>query len=455
MWNYADSDKDVFARKRALIAELLNAEVSPASPAQQALWIVSRLEPDSSAYNIPIGLRLKGLLRPDVLERSLAAILQRQESLRTTFELRGGLLVQRLSPTVSIRLHVDDLSSCSDTQIESEAYAYAAADAAKTFDLNRGPLLRATLLKLRPHDHILICTMHHIIGDAWSAGVFVRELADNYEAFSGDMDYQPEPLRFQYGDAAVWQLEYTHTSKFQRQLEYWKRRLLDAPPMLELPHDRARPAGRTSSGWSQTICLDPVLAGRLHLIAQTNGSTFFILMLAAFNVLLYRYTGQTDILIGVPVAGRNQVETESLIGLFVNTLALRTDLSGNPRFSTLLAQVRDNMLAALANQDVPFERLVEELQPVRSLAYNPVFQVMFATYKGAVQSGSFGDLEASPYVVNIATSRLDLSVAVIEGRDGHWWIQFEYSTVLFDLDTIARMLGHYEQLLRNIAGIAS
>ncbi|MDQ2948878.1 MAG: condensation domain-containing protein, partial [Acidobacteriota bacterium] len=311
--------------------------------------------------------------------------------------------------------------------------------------------LRAALLKLRPDDHILICTMHHIISDAWSAGVFVRELAGNYEAFSRRIDYRPEPLQFQYGDSTIWQREYSHSDIFQRQLEYWKKKLVGSPPVLKLPYDHPRPPGRTSEGWSQTIRLDPALAGRLKVIAQDNGATFFILMLTAFNVLLYRYTAEPDILIGVPVAGRNHVETESLIGLFVNTLVLRTDLSGNPRFSTLLAQVRDTMLEALANQAVPLEKIVQELQPVRSLSYNPVFQVMFATFKGAVRSRSFGDLKASPYVINTATSRLDLSAALIEGTDGHWWIQLEYSTALFDHDRILRLLGHYEQLLCSIA----
>lgn len=191
------------------------------------------------------------------------------------------------------------------------------------------------------------------------------------------------------------------------------------------------------------------------MVAQNNGTTFFMLMLAAFTVLLYRYSGQTDILIGVPVAGRNQIETESLIGLFVNTVVLRIDLSGNPRFSTLLAQVRNTMLEALANQDVPFEKVVQELQPVRSLSYNPVFQVMFATFQETGRSRSFGDLTANPYVVNTATSRFDLSSALIEGADGRWWIKLEYDTALFDHDRISRMLGHYNQLLRSLADAAS
>ena len=443
------------AAKRALIADLLSVEALPASPTQQGLWVLSQLEPSSAAYHVPVGIRFKGPLRTDVLERSFQAIVARHDSLRTTFELQGALLVQRVSPASSVSLNVEDLSGIPEAQIEIEAYTRAAQEAARPMDLNRGPLCRAKLFKLRLNEHVFLCTLHHIVSDAWSAGVLVRELEHNYEMFLKQAGYRPEPLPLQYADFAIWQREYLQTDIFKRQLAYWKTKLGESTAILNLPLDRSRPAGVSSKGWSQTVLLDSALVDRLRSIAQDREATFFILMLAAFKVLLYRYTGQTDIRVGVPVAGRNQVETEPLIGLFVNTLVLRTDLSGNPTFSAVLAQVRNAMLEALANQDVPFDKVVEELRPARSLSHNPVFQVMFATFQAAVRSQPCGDLVASPYVVIPATSRLDLSAALVEGTGGHWWIQLEYNTLLFDHDSIGRFLGHYVQLLRCVAGIDS
>jgi hypothetical protein len=446
-----DRDFRGIAEKRALLAKLRETQVVPASLGQQGLWVEAHLEPEGTAYNIPVGLRLRGPLRCDVLERGLQAIVERHDSLRTTFELRGPVLLQNVSNASRFHLQIEDLSSCSETQIEMEANARAAATAAARLDLSRGPLFRAALLNLRPNDHILICTMHHIISDAWSTGIFIRELASNYEALSRDIEYRPEAMPFQFGDFAIWQRQYSRTSMFQQQLDYWNKKLEGASPLLNLTSDRPRPVERTTKGGRRSICLDLALAGRLETIAKNNGVTFFILMLAAFKVLLYRYTGQTDILLGVPVAGRNHVETEPLIGFFANTLVLRTDLSGNPKFSTVLEQVRDTMFQALANQDVPVEKLVQELRPVRSFSYNPLFQVMFTTFKGATPPRSFGPLTAILYDVNTATTRLDLIASLIEGADGHWWIQADYSSALFDDDRIVRLLGHYQQLLYSIA----
>jgi hypothetical protein len=442
-------------QERAQRAELLNSsthgEVLPASIAQQGLWLLTQLEADTAAYNISVGLRLSGPLRSEVLERSLQSIINRHESLRTTFELRNTELLQLIWPAPHFQLHVVDLSGCSESQIEAEAHMRVATEVEGVFDLTRGPLLRVAVFKLRPDDHILICVMHHIISDGWSTEVFIQELACNYAAFSRDMSYQPEPLPIQYGDYCIWQQEFSQSKTFQRQMNYWRQKLAGSPALLELPSDYARPAERVSRGRTQTIVLDPTLVKALNVIAQDNEATFFMLMLTAFAVLVYRYSGQTDILIGVPAAGRNQIETEFLIGLFVNTVVLRIDLSGNPRFNTLLAQVRNTMLEALGNQDVPFERLVEELNPVRSLGYNPIFQVMFATFRESVRSRSFGDLAAAPYVINTATSRFDLSSALIEGADGGWWLKLEYDIALFDDDRIARMLAHYQELLHSIA----
>jgi NRPS condensation-like uncharacterized protein len=446
-----DKDFREITEKRALLAKLLETEVIPASLGQQGLWIEAQLEPEGAAYNIPIGLRLKGPLRRDLLQRSLRAIVERHDSLRTTFELRGEVLFQNITDSPRFHLQIEDLSDCPEAKLEAEAYARALASAAATLDLSLGPLCRAALLILRPDDHILICTMHHIISDAWSTGIFIRELAANYDALSKDIEYRPESLQFQFGDFAIWQRQHSRTGIFQQQLDYWNKKLAGAPPVLNLPSDRPRPVERTSKSGRWTIGIDPALAGRLDTIAKSNGATFFILMLAAFNVLLYRYTGQTDILLGVPVAGRNHVETEALIGFFVKTLVLRTDLSGNPKFMTVLEQVRDSMVQALANQDVPVERLVQELQPVRSVSYNPLFQVMFTKFRGATAPTSFGPLAASRYSVGTATTRLDLTASLIQGAEGRWCIQADYSSALFDHDRVMRLLGHYQQLLYSVA----
>jgi hypothetical protein len=446
-----ETDLRAISEKRALLAKLLETEVIPASFGQQQLWVEARFEPNSTAYNIPVGLRLRGPLRPDVLERSLLAIVDRHDSLRTTFELRGEVLFQNVSGTSRLHWKIDDLDSCSEAQIEMEAYARATATAAAPFDLDQGPLFRATLLRLRPHDHILVCALHHIVSDAWSIGIFVRELASNYEALLQDIDYRPEPLHFQFGDFAIWQRRYSQTGMFQQQLDYWNKRLEGASPVLNLPFDRPRPVERTSKSGRLSISLDLALADRLEAIAKHNGVTFFILMLAAFKVLLYRYTGQTDILLGVPVAGRNHVETEPVIGFFVNTLVLRSDLSGNPKFSTVLEQVRAAMVQALSNQNVPLAKLVQQLRPLRSASYNPLFQVMFSTFKGATLP-RFGSLTASFYNMNPVTTQLDLTLSLIEGADGYRWVQADYSSALFDHDRIVRLLGHYRQLLYSIAG---
>jgi Condensation domain len=443
-------------RQRALVAELLKAEsrqaqILPVSVAQQRLWFLAQLEPATAAYNIWVGLRLHGILNRAVLERSLQAIIDRHESLRTTFEIRNAEPVQVIAPKAGLHLAFTDLSSFPATQSETEAYGRAAMEAGKSFDLKEGPLFRAALFRLAPEHHILICVMHHIVSDGWSAGVLVQELVHNYEEFSKRRDYRPEPLTIQYGDYASWQRQFLTAELLDRQLGYWKSKLAGSPPVLNLVSDRVRPAEWSSEGCSQTILLPGPVLEQLKVISQKHDATLFMLLLAAFKVLLYRYTHEPDILIGVPFAGRNQVETEPLIGCFVNTLVLRTDLSGNPRFTTLLGQVRSTCLEGFANADVPFEKVVQELKPVRSLSYNPVFQFFFATMKAAVRSHKFADLTANPYIVNATNSRFDLSVSVIEGIDDQWWIQLEYNTNLFDHERITLMLDDYKQLLLSIA----
>lgn len=425
-------------------------DVLPASVAQEGLWTLAQIEPGNDAYHLAVGFRLKGPLRLSTLEQSLRAIIDRHESLRTTFELHETQLRQIVRSTSTVELVYQDLSARSDAEIDTVAYSQARAEFARPFDLSRGPLIRAKLLKVRSEDHILICTMHHIISDRWSTQVFACELAGNYDALLKDAHYRPEPLPFQYSDYTFWQRDFLQTETFQRQIAYWKQKLAGAPPVLDLPSDRPRPAKRVFEGSSQSAPLPLDLVERCRTFAANHGATFFMMMLGVLAVLLYRYTGQTDILIGVPVAGRNHVETESLIGLFANTIVARTDLSGNPRFTAVLAQVRATLLDALENQDVPFEKLIEELRPVRSSSYSPIFQVSCTSFRAPVEATVFGEMTGNPYLVNPATSRFDLSVSVIEGTHGRCWLEMDYNTGLFDHDRMARMLGHYEQLLQSV-----
>jgi Condensation domain len=443
-------------RKRALAAELLEAksrheQVLPVSIAQQRLWFLAQLEPNTAAYNIWVGLRLHGDLKREVLDHSLTAIVNRHEPLRTTFDVRESEPVQIVAPSATFQLAFTDLSKFAPIQIEPDAYKLALAETRKPFNLKHGPLFRALLIRLGPADHVLICVMHHIISDGWSTSVLVQELIRNYAEFSKSADFHPEPLTVQYGDYAAWQRQVLTPDVLQRQLAYWKSKLAGLPPLLNLPSDRVRPLKWSQDGHTQTVALARPVLDRLKSVAQSQDASFFMLMLAVFKVLLFRYSGQTDLVVGVPVAGRDQIETEPLIGCFVNTLALRTDLSGDPRFSTLLAQVRHSTLEAFANADVPFEQVVQELKPVRSPSYSPIFQVFFATTKAAVQFHSFAGLTATPYIVNATTSTFDLSMSLIEGVDDQWWISVEYNTSLFDYGRIALLMSHYQRLLSGVA----
>jgi len=258
-------------------------------------------------------------------------------------------------------------------------------------------------------------------------------------------------LPIQYGDYASWQRQFLTDEVMRHQLRYWKSKLTGAPPVLNLRSDPVRPAEWSAEGGNRTVRLPEGVLRNLKTVSYEHDATLFMLLLAAFKVLLYRYSSQPDILVGIPFAGRNQLETEALIGCFVNTLVIRTDLSGNPRFSTLLAQVRNTTLEAFANTDVPFEKVVQELNPVRSLSYNPIFQIFFVMTKAAVQSHKFADLTATPYIVNAITSPFDLSLSVIEGIDDQWWIQLEYNTHLFEHHRVTSMLDDYERLLLTLA----
>ncbi len=444
------------AQDKGRLADLL-AQASPtiysASLAQQRLWFLQQLQGRSSAYNVHLGLWLRGSLHLTALEASVRALVNRHDSLRTSFRLDRDKLQQVVeSESLSnFRITITDVSGAADPV--AEAYQLARREVETPFDLSKPPLFRVRLFRATPLDHVFLCTMHHIITDAWSVKIFARELESLYAAFSKGQSPALPPLPIRYGDFAEWQLEWFHTERVQQQLSYWKNKLEGSPTLLDLPTDAPRPAEQTFAGAVQSAPISADIIKGIKKAAIHCEATAFMVQLAAFKVLLHRYVKQSDLVVGIPVAGRNQVETEGLIGFFVNTLVLRDDLSGNPRFADVVAQVRETILGAFSNADVPFEKIVEVLQPERNLGFNPIFQVMFATLQAAVRSHEFGDLTAYPYVVGAETSIFDLSLTLIEDIDQQWWAQIEYNTNLFSHERIRRMLSDYTSLLESIVAV--
>jgi len=423
-------------------------EVYPASLSQRRLWFLNQLQAPTAAYNVHVGLWLYGPLNVEAFEDSLQEIVNRHETLRTSFALERGELLQRVIQDYRVSLPMTDFADVAEPY--PPAYEFAKREVATPFDLDKGPLFRSHILRIAPEEHVFFCTMHHTITDAWSMQVFTRELADLYEALSdGKTPALPE-LTIQYGDYSEWQGHLLETEVAHKQLLYWKDALEGAPTVLELPQDNPRPAEQTLQGASHDFAVPGEIIARVTSLAKQHKVTPFMFLLAVFKVLLYRYSGEPDVLVGVPVAGRTLVETEALIGFFVETLVLRDDLSGNPRFVDLLARVRETTLGALANPDIPFEKIVEELRPERNLNCNPVFQIMFSVIKSAIRSHHFGNMVAYPYVVNGSTSILDLCATFIEDSDGKWWLQIDFNTSLFKLERIARMVDDYLELLQRI-----
>ncbi|HYH80098.1 MAG TPA: amino acid adenylation domain-containing protein, partial [Longimicrobium sp.] len=349
----------------------------PLSFAQERLWFIDRLEPESAAYNVPVVWRVGGALDEAALERSLSEIVRRHEALRTVFREVDGSPVQVVAPFGGFILPVEDLSGLSDADREAALRRRAGEEARRAFDLSAGPLFRAALLRLGAEDHVLLLCMHHILVDQWSMGVLRRELSTLYAAYREDGESPLAELAVQYADYAVWQRGQLRGEVLDRHLAYWKEHLAGAPELLELPTDRPRPAVQTYRGAREGIMLSGELLARLEALGRSEGATLFMTLLAAFQVLLGRYGGSEDVVVGSPISGRTRREVEELIGLFLNTLVLRTDLSGDPGFRAVLGRVREMTLGAYEHQEIPFERLVTELQPGRSLSYSPLFQVMF------------------------------------------------------------------------------
>jgi amino acid adenylation domain-containing protein len=422
----------------------------PLSFAQQRLWFIHELEPSSSAYNIPIAVRFKGRLDLAAMERTLGEIVRRHESLRTTFATSDGEPVQLISPPGELRLHVLDLTHLPEGERTGEAQRLATADAAQPFELERGPLYRAGLLRLSAQDHVLLFTMHHTISDGWSISVLVNEVAALYSAFAEGRPSPLAPLPIQYADFAHWQRRYLSGEVLESHLKYWGRQLGGTLPALDLPTDRPRPSVQSFRGASQKLNLSAGLVGKLKALARREGVTLFVLLLAGFKSLLYRYTGQEDITVGSPIANRNRSEVEGLIGFFVNTLVLRTDFSGEPTFRELLGRVWAVALESYAHQDMPFEQLVERLQPERSMSRSPLFQVMFHLMNAPRDEVLLPGLTLQPVEVERVATQMDLSLDLFEGENGILVVA-EYSTDLFDAATVARLLTHFQTILEGVA----
>ncbi|HYG65510.1 MAG TPA: amino acid adenylation domain-containing protein [Thermoanaerobaculia bacterium] len=414
----------------------------PLSFAQQRFWLLDQLKQDSAAYNIPLAVRMTGALQVGLLERVFAEMVRRHETLRTTFASREGSPIQVIAAP-RVELPVLDLSHLPDP--EERALGLSYEEAWRPFDLERGPLLRLVLLRLGERDHVLLLTMHHIISDAWSMGVLLREIGALLAA-------SPLPkLPVQYADFAVWQRSWLQGEVLEAQLAYWRHQFAGAPQVLELPTDRPRPAAQTFRGASQKICLPPELSAAVHGLCRREGVTPFMALLAAWAVLLGRHANQEDVLVGTSVAGRNRREVEDLIGLFVNTLALRVHLtespSGAPGFGELLGRVRRAALDGYTHQDVPFERLVEELAPERSQAHSPLFQVMLVLQNAPGEGLSLPGLTLTPLALDGEVAKFDLTLALEERRDRVFEGALEYNTDLFDGSTAVRMLERWQLLL--------
>jgi amino acid adenylation domain-containing protein len=420
--------------------------VFPVSFAQQRLWFMEHLEPNTPVYNLAYAFRLRGSPNLQALRLSLQSILDRHEPLRSVFAMIGADSVQVIQHPCPLDVPLVDLSGLSASDQRAEVQKLAEAEARRPFNLSRDLMLRAKVLRLGAEEHLLLITMHHIVSDFWSVGILFREFAAAYEKYVKGLDGSlPAPV-VQYADFAVWQRDWLRGEVLERQLSYWKQQLAGAPPLLALPTDRPRPALQTYAGAAVSLHLSGELRDSLQELSRREGVTLFMTMLAAFEVLLHRYTQQDDIVVGSPIAGRNEVETEGLIGFFVNTVLLRTDLSGDPSFKGLLGRVRDTALGAYAYQDLPFERLVEELQPERNLSYNPLCQVLFSFQNPAVTPLESAGVTLSLEPVSTGTSKTDLGLYITEQVDGVA-IWAEYSTDLFESATISRLLEHYRTLL--------
>ena len=423
------------------------------SHAQGRLWFLWHLEPSSAAYNIAGAVRLKGGLDESALEQAFAALVERHEALRTTFaQAPDGSGLQIIDPASSLVVARADLSALDDATRDAEVRRLAQVESETPFDLETGPLLRVSLVKCSAQDHVLLVTMHHIVSDGWSMQIVVDEFAQLYAAYAQGREPELPELPIQYADYAIWQRAWLEAGESERQLAYWKEQLGAEHPVLELPADRPRPATQSYRGAVHSFEAGADLTRRLRALAQESNVTLFMLLLAAFKTLLYRYTGQTDLRVGVPAANRTRGETEGLIGFFINTQVLRTRIDGRQSFLELLQRMRETALGAQAHQDLPFEQLVEALQPERSLSHQPLFQVMLNHQRNDQIRAlrQLPGLEIEAVAQNQQTTKFDLMLDVVERAEGMSFA-FTYASDLFEPSTITRLAVHWRNLLDAIA----
>ncbi|WP_163871140.1 non-ribosomal peptide synthetase, partial [Myxococcus eversor] len=446
-----DSSREAGPSSEAFpLVALPRTGMPPLSFAQQRLWFFDQLSPGSAAYNIPIHLRLEGALNFDALHRAFSALVARHEALRTTFALNEGEPVQVIHPSTDFPLTIEDLGGLTGSAQEAEVRRRAVEDSLRPFDLGQKWLMRATLSRLEPEVHVLSLVMHHIIADGWSLGVLVRELSALYVAFSEGRESPLAALPVQYADYARWQREWLSGARLEAQLDGWRKRLAGAPPHLELPTDGPRPAIQSHRGATVPVRLSRELSDAIGTLARAEGATPFMVLLAAFQVLLSRYSGQEDVSVGSPIAGRRYAETEGLIGFFVNTLVLRAQSRPRDTFRELLAQVRETTLGAYEHQDLPFEKLVEALHPVRDLSRTALFQVLFVLQNAPVEALALPALSLKPLATEgTESARFELSLNLSETVEGFAGTLL-FNSDLFLASTAARMVSHLQVLLESI-----
>lgn len=464
-----DMKAQLKARKADLIAALLQTgtynEIAirpvpatasiPLSYAQQRLWFLDQLAPGNAFYNVPLALRLNGRLNIAALQQTLNEIVRRHQSLRTRFAGVNGQAEQVIIGRSIVPMSYVDLTGLPEPTRAAALLDLTGREAEKPFDLSTGPLLRVLLIGLvngsNKQEHILLLTLHHIVSDGWSAEILTRELAALYRAFGEGKRSPLAELAIQYADFAYWQRQWLAGDVLQRQLDYWRKQLHGAPAVVELPTDHTRPPVMSYRGANYSFDIALELSSRVHALSRSHDATLFMTLLAAFSVLLFRYSHQQDLSVGTPIANRNRLELEGLIGFFVNTLVLRTDLSGDPPFTGLLSRVRQTVLDAQGHQDLPFEQLVDALQPERNMSHSPLFQVMFTLQNAVRQTLELPGLDISAVENEGGVAKFDLTLHIREDESGVLKGTFEYNTDLFEHETIARLAEHYRVLLQGIA----
>ncbi|MGZ4123463.1 MAG: condensation domain-containing protein, partial [Tumebacillaceae bacterium] len=422
----------------------------PLSFAQERLFVLDQMLSNKTVYNMPFAVRMRGALEVSALESALQEIISRHESLRTTFVLQDGIPMQIITNSQPVALRIVDLQELPTAEREAQVRHLLQAEVEQPFDLQTGPLVRFLLIQLDDAEHVLMANMHHIVSDGWSMGIFTEEFMKIYLAIVHQMEPMLPEMPVQYADFAIWQRDWLQGEVLDAQMAFWKKQLGGELPVLEMPTDRPRPPVQTYRGASEAFTVPRHLTKALNALSRQQGATLFMTMLSAYQTLLHRYTGQADIVVGTPIAGRNRKETEGLIGFFINTLVLRTSFEGNPTFTELLHQVRETSLEAFANQDVPFEKLVDELKLQRDPSRTPLFQTMFILQNTPFEEVKLPGLTLLPVEFDNPTAKFDLSIELSE-RGEELVGLLNYNTDLFDRATIARLAQHYLNLLQGIA----